>query len=220
MKTKYFAKADLDTDEKDSIKSIQEIEEDLFCLMETYLKERKSLPWSKEDNLKHLASLSSLPPQNLLKVYDDFLNLIYFLSDLQDEEITLIIEDIQLTHESIIIDKKKLQDRLDRINNLLTIYKPLIKKQRVRREGTPNLIGFDSTVIIKPVFEDRFKVGEMEIKNYKPKIINKVPCIIITLKNSNNEYFSLTMDSKNFEEFLNNLIALKIELKIAENEYS
>jgi len=218
MKTKYFTKWDIDDDDKKAIESLQDMDDDLFILIETYLKNQNSLPWSREDTTKELTKISNISSKILIEAYDALFMIIHFFMNAPEDSVHSIIEDLQVTNPDCIKDKNKLEERFSKINGLMNIYRPLLIAHKTKREGTPFLSDFKSSVIIKPIFDNRFEYGETEIKNYTPKIIQKVTCAAIIITNSSDDSLSFIVDSKNFDRFLNELISLQIELKIAENE--
>jgi len=95
-----------------------------------------------------------------------------------------------------------------------------LKEDEVKVDVLPILKTLNGTVVFKPVFEERFDFNEIDIKDYKPKFIKQVACIVLELKNSDGGSFYIQFGASEYEQFLNELIALQVELKTLENDRS
>lgn len=218
MKTNFFTRYSFDKEDQEKILAIQEIDDSLFSLIESHLISKKAIRLESDNEIRKLVKSSGVETE----VFLSSLNTVYWLARLlarnYHDSIQDFIDDIKDIYPEAVKDEAILVSRFEKINHIAINLKPLIKIDKVKEEGLPILESTSTTIVLKPVFEERFDFDKIDIKDYKPKQIKQVALAVIELKNSYDNYFTFQLDSFEFERFLNDLIALQIEFKTFENE--
>jgi hypothetical protein len=220
MKTKFFTRYPLSNEQKERLVFIVSLEERLFALIEENAKQQNSLRKLNNNEIRNLVKESGFLTDKVLDALKNLKLTLLLFSYAWSDKIQDIIDDlIELCPDSV-KNESSFKNRMDRIGDLAKQYRPIFRKEIAKEAGAPSFDGLYGTVIIKPVFEGRFDFDEIDIKDYKPQLIKKIACILIELKNSNEESFFVQFDPIEYEQFLNDLISLQIELKTIENDNS
>lgn len=219
MKTSFFSRFYFKQEDKNKLLAIQEMEEPLFSIFFKHFTERQSITSKSDQEVREMVKESGKSPEQVINGANIFFWFVRFFARHYQDDIEDIIKDIIELHPEYIKDAALFTSRVKRIDKLSVVYRPLFKADDAKEDGHPLLEQLSTCVVIKPVFEQRFDFNINDIKEYKPKRIDKVACAIIELKNSYDQYFSFQMNGFELERHINALIALQIELKTFENEY-
>jgi hypothetical protein len=218
MKTKYFNRYPLSKERKEKLLFVLKSKEILFKTLTDYFRNEKSIERLSNAKIQSLVEKSDSPSNIVVETTINIrLVLVLFThaslekaQDIVDDMIESISDQLELVSDY--------NDRMHIIEELGELYRPVFKVAMAKSNAAPTFKRLDGTVALKPVFNERFDYDEMDIKAYEPNLIGKVACISLQLKNSDDKIFYVQFDSKEYEQFLNELIALQIELKILENE--
>ena len=218
MKTKFFSRFALGEEDKDNLVLIQEMDETLFILLESHFIKINSLRQKNDTEVRQLVEDSKSNPDIVGPALNAFYSILTILSQELKENVEEFTKDISDIYPDCVKDYPLLSTRIAKIYNLAIKYKLLFQKNDVKSNGAPQLEDLNASVIIKPVFEEPFNFDEIDIKEYKPKRISQVACVLIEIENTKGESINFQVDANEFERLLNNLIALQIELKTFEND--
>ncbi|MCK4666398.1 hypothetical protein KAU33_06600 [Candidatus Dependentiae bacterium] len=218
MKTNFFTRYSFDKEDQEKILAIQEIDDSLFNLIESHIIDKKAIRSASDNEIRELVKSSGVEAGVILNSVNRVFWLVRLLANNYQDSIQDFTDDIKELYPNAVKDETTLVSRFEKINHIAFDFRPLLKTNRVKKEGLPTLEETSTTVVLKPVFEERFDFDKIDIKDYKPKRMKQVALAVIELKNSYDNYFTFQLDSFEFEQFLNDLIALQIELKTFEDE--
>lgn len=220
MKTTFFLENELEEKDIVKLKNLQESDNDLFNMISDWFLEQSEYP---EFN-SNLTKVFALKTNKSAEKVNNTLVSIYWLSriftDYKDDSTNDFIEDIKSLNPDLVIDEAILKERITSVHSISKVFSAFFKAESTKSAGAPLLKTSSANVILKPVIAEKFDFDKQDIKDYKPQIIKYEPCVLIELSDSNNKSLSFQMDSLTFERFLNNLIALQIELNATKNDRS
>ena len=218
MKTSFFLENELDEKDIERIKTIQAADEGLFSLIKNWYLDQPEFPRINRKLTKEFASKTNKSAEEVNKVIKSIFFLNRLFIDYEGDTVDNFIDDIKVVNPSIIVDETTFKNRLDDIQNISSVFRMFVKSETAKSAGAPMLDSSNTSVILKPVIDEIFDFDKQDIKDYNPQIVKYEPCVLIQLKNSNGKSISFQMDSESYERFLNNLIALQIELKAAKDD--
>lgn len=216
MKTKYFTRYTLTDKRKKQLVFLSEMDEKQFSIIEDSVKARESITKPSNNEIREMVRHSNLSADFVIDALTIYKWTLRFLILYSEDNVEELINDIIEYCSDSIKEPESFKNKLIRIGKMIPKYETEIKEIDTKEEVLPILRSLNGTVILKPVFNERFDFEEIDIKDYKPKLIKQIACIILELKNSDDESFYVQFDSTEYEQFLNELIALQIELKTIE----
>jgi hypothetical protein len=218
MKTTFFLENELEEEDIEKIKNFQRSDINLFNLIKDWFLQQSEFPRIDHKLTRRFAKETNKSAEEvnntILSIY--WLNRI--LTEYKDDSMEDFIEDIKILNPEIIEDEAIFKDRLNSVLNISKVYSKFFKSEKAKSAGAPMLKSSSTNVVLKPVIEEKFDFDKLDIKDYKPQIIKYEPCVLIELSDSNDKTLSFQMDSLSFERFLNNLIALQIELNAVKDD--
>jgi len=218
MKTTIFLTEELEEKEIKRIKDLQEAKDSLFKEIQKWFLEQNEYPRITKELTKEIAQKVDCSAKDVNKAFMS----VYWINNLfieyDNDSPDDFFEDIKSINPDIIVDEEILLNRLKEIYNITSKYRIFVKSRNTKFFGAPILKSSSSSVIIKPVIEKRFEFDKQNIKDYRPRIIKKEPCVLIELNDSDDNHLYFQMDSDNFERFINDMIALQIELNSIKND--
>jgi len=220
MKTKLFLSEKIEESDIEKIKNLQEVKPELFLEIKNWFLEQNEHPRINTKLTVKFAESTNSSAEEVINTVNSIYWLNLLLNDYSEDTPEDIIEDLKLINPDCIINEETLYSRFKDVGEIASKFSLFVKSQRTKGYGAPTLKGSNSTIIIKPVIDKRFVFDEQDIKDYKPNILKNEICVLIELQDSNNKNFSFQTDAENFERFLNDLIALQIELNTVKNDIS
>lgn len=190
-----------------------------FSMVEDSINLRNSLGKHSNNEIRELVRKSNLSADFIIDALSAFRAAVRFFSlNSTNNKTDELIEDIIEYCSDSVTEIESLKDKLLQISKLAPKYGIALKEDGVKVDVLPILKALNGTVVFKPVFEERFDFNEIDIKDYKPKFIKQVACIVLELRNSDGVSFYVQFGTSEYEQFLNELIALQVELKTLEND--
>lgn len=218
MKTNYFSMNSLSDDQKKDLKTMIEAKDELFREIEQWFDSHNSIPRITNKVTKIFVDKTGFDVDIVNDVFASFYFLLKILTK-EGNDSDNLIEDLKSLYSDQITNENSLKTRIKSIGSIAKKYELLFKRHLTQIAGCPVLTNASTSVIIKPIIKKGFDYDEIDIKDYKPKVIEYAPSVLIELRRENDSTdFVFQMTPDNFVRFLNDLIALQIELKAVNYE--
>lgn len=220
MKTSFFLNNEFEEDDIEIIKKFQVADSSLFDKIVEWFLSKKEFPRINKEVLKQFAIEFDKSAEEVNNAFSS----IFWFNSLFSKNEQIILDDFLLDIERIypqsIVDKSLFSERLQKIINISDIYRMYYKIEKAKNAGSPKLKYGSTSVILKPVIDEKFDFDCLDIKEYKPVILKYEPCVLLEFTDTNDKSLSFQMDSEAYERFLNNLIALQIELNKTNDDFT
>ncbi len=216
MKTHYFLTEKIDSEE---IEHLQIAEESLFQAIRKWYLEQKTFPRINKELTKHFTENSNFKAEDVIKTFSAIYWLKKLFIEYSEDTPNDFVDDLNTIQPDLIkIDKEKFTKRVVEVYEIAKYYENIVNIENAKRIGAPMLKGASTSVILKPVFKERFDFDKQDIKEYKPVFQKFEPCILFELHDTSGGIMTFQMDCESFERFLNDMISLQIELNTIKNE--
>ena len=187
MKTNFFLRFSLPQEIKEKLLSLLDMNETAFEYIADQVKKDNSLRNLSNNEVRELVQKSGLPTQSFLENLNNFVAILGFLALQTKDNYQDVIDDLLEILGNSVKDVSIYNKRMSKFGEMVKSYTVLYKSNDAKKDGTPILRKFESSVILKPVFDERFDFDEMDIKKYEPKLIKKIACILLRLENSDKD---------------------------------
>jgi len=217
MKTNFFNRYGLSDDRKEILLTLFKLDDSTFSLVVDQLVEKEFMYDMSDKEIREIVQKSNQTSLIMIDSLNACNWLVGILSLEIKEDSKDIIDDFKEIFTESLDEFVDFDKRMYRLIELSQKYKLNKQAEKVKDYGAPLFKEINGSVILKPVFEESFKFGEIDIKDYKPNLKRKIAYILLEFVNSNDDTLSFQLDSTEFERLLNELIALQIELKSLQN---
>lgn len=216
MKTNYFLTEKINVEE---IERLQNADEALFQEIRKWYLEQKTFPRINKELTKHFTQKTDFKAEDVIKTFSAIFWLKRLFVEYGDDSPHDFVDDLKSIHpEAIKTDIDSLTKRVVEVHEIAKYYESIISAESAVRNGAPMLKGASTSIIVKPVFKERFDFDKQDIKDYKPVFLKFEPCVLFELHDANDNTLTFQMGTDSFERFLNDMISLQIELNTVKNE--
>lgn len=216
MKSELFRKLSIEEVAYPRLMSALSSDEKVFDIIFDYLKsldDYRQIDPNQVEKIADSINFAAKEVVDLVGILIGFLELLTRHDDKIDDVLDDMIEDSK--GEFSLGEKERA--RLNRFDEIRDNY--LMSRQRgfAKVSGNKVFLSMSTSVALKPVLEKRYDNDTDKIDEYEPKMNGFVPVVMIEIKRREDETsYAFQMSKAMFAEFLNDLLALRIELEQVE----
>jgi len=217
MRSKFFVRSGFESPK--NIKKMLECSDKTFDVVYNWFFEHDQPPRFRDSVTSELLpKIQEDDPELLNGVITGIYSIIRSLHKYRDD-FDDYFDDFNVLNPDLVSDDKA-KDRFYRLKPLSEKYTHFFEMVKAHNRGAPVLSQASMSVAMKPIIENKFDYDEMDIQTYKPKVVGYTPVVMVELQNSEYERpFSFQMSGREFDRFLNDLLALKVEISEVESEW-
>jgi hypothetical protein len=217
MKSKFFVESGFESTER--IESMLRCSEITFNAVFDWFSQHEEMPRiTNSVTSELLPKMDKEDPDLLTDVIAAIYTIVQSLYKYEDDFECYMVDFKQLHPD--LFKEESYSRRLNLIGPLSKKYITFFKTASAQQAGAPVLSHASGSIALKPIISERFDYDSMKIESYKPKISGYSPVAMVELSRSgSDDTFSFQMRPREFDRFVNDLIALKIELSEVESKW-